>query len=392
MSVEKRIAKKTGKVSWVARVYMGKKKDGSDFYKSQSFSKKSAADEYENNLKSLKSNTLNRAVSDKTLVSVVWEAYIEKKGEKSKDNTIKNYQSRFDKWIEPHIGFFQIGNVNLSTIINFKNQIEDDGASPATVHYTLIVLKDFFEFASSGIQRYIMESPMKFYEMPAQIEKKVSEFVKFLSKSSANAFFEKCQGDFYYDLFTFITNTGIRIAEAAALAPSDFDFDAGFVTVNNNLTVYVAKRREPEMPGAVVLNSCKNHENRAIPLNRAATEAAKRAIERSKGNFLVFTSVFEDKKTLILKRGLKLVTVMASVLNFKTAGDHLARIAEKAKVDNVGLHGLRHTFAANFLMNGGDLYTLSKLLGHKSITSTQIYAHLSNKFLASRMKIVDFGG
>lgn len=40
-------------------------------------------------------------------------------------------------------------------------------------------------------------------------------------------------------------------------------------------------------------------------------------------------------------------------------------------------HVLRHTFASHFMMNGGNILTLQKVLGHSSLQTTMIYAHLS---------------
>lgn len=49
------------------------------------------------------------------------------------------------------------------------------------------------------------------------------------------------------------------------------------------------------------------------------------------------------------------------------------------EIDDVNLHILRHTFASRVLQAGFDLYTVSKLLGHKDIKTTQRYAHLERR-------------
>ncbi len=57
-------------------------------------------------------------------------------------------------------------------------------------------------------------------------------------------------------------------------------------------------------------------------------------------------------------------------------------------------HVLRHTFASHFMMNGGDIITLQKILGHSSIIMTMRYAHLSKEHLAeaaSRNPLVSCG-
>jgi site-specific recombinase XerD len=53
-------------------------------------------------------------------------------------------------------------------------------------------------------------------------------------------------------------------------------------------------------------------------------------------------------------------------------------------------HCLRHSFASNFLMSGGHLVALSRLLGHTDLKTTQVYAHLSPDFLAEQLDKLKF--
>ena len=56
----------------------------------------------------------------------------------------------------------------------------------------------------------------------------------------------------------------------------------------------------------------------------------------------------------------------------------------------IRVHDLRHTFASHFMMNGGNLYDLQKILGHYNFAMTQIYAHLSPSHLAKTTEILSF--
>lgn len=54
-------------------------------------------------------------------------------------------------------------------------------------------------------------------------------------------------------------------------------------------------------------------------------------------------------------------------------------------------HILRHTFASHYMMGGGDILTLQRILGHSSITMTMRYAHLSPEHLISALSLSPLG-
>jgi integrase len=65
------------------------------------------------------------------------------------------------------------------------------------------------------------------------------------------------------------------------------------------------------------------------------------------------------------------------------------KIRHLANLQGVRLHDLRHTFASLAIKQGVDLYTVSKLLGHKNIATTTRYAHLEMKHLLKATNVID---
>ena len=57
-------------------------------------------------------------------------------------------------------------------------------------------------------------------------------------------------------------------------------------------------------------------------------------------------------------------------------------LLERAGIDDFRFHDLRHTFASHYMMNGGDLYELAKILGHSNIKMTERYAKLGRQHIA----------
>jgi integrase len=68
-----------------------------------------------------------------------------------------------------------------------------------------------------------------------------------------------------------------------------------------------------------------------------------------------------------------------------------SKICEIAEVPDIGPHGLRHTFATHYILNGGTIDDLRILMGHTNTTTTQIYVHLAEKLTLSKKSVVNFG-
>lgn len=393
MSIEKRINPKTGKVKYIGRVYIGTSKIGTPKLKSKSFDKMKEAQEFVSNLTNFHKNRADKNISDKVLLNAVFNAFITEKAHSLKDNTIKNYKQTYTKWIDDHIGHIKIGEFSHITIRRFFDKIRDKGASAYVQNYTHILLFEVFKFATDSLTKYIHQNPMIGIERP-KLEYNPTDSIKFWTKKDAEKVLKSAIGSDYYLIITIMINTGIRVSEAAALTSSSFDFDRGVLNISSQLTNYAAKGNEQSFESArYVVNQTKNKAGRSVPLNKKSIEAAKLLIAKNEGNYFLFEPESKSKKhEIILKRGRDSQIVRASILTAKTLGNAIKRFCDLSGVEYIGPHGLRHTFAANFLMNGGDIFTLSRILGHKNINSTQIYSHLTSNYLKSAMNIVEFGG
>lgn len=112
-------------------------------------------------------------------------------------------------------------------------------------------------------------------------------------------------------------------------------------------------------------------------------------------NLLTFTTT-KNKAQMIVPMSINLADILIEYLTYRggepndylfcdTKGQQVTRAGLKSSiyrynkvrgVDLTSLHSFRHTYAKMFIMNGGNLFVLQKLLGHKSIRSTQVYINL----------------
>lgn len=335
-------------------------------------------------LENFKTNRPDATISSKTLFSEVARCYLENIERDLEYNTYKSYESKYRIWIAPYLATFQIGNINPITIKSFQDQIEKKGIGNATFDIVNIVLYEILNYATSPLSRYIADNPMPNTGKKRTIKKPLSH-LDYLSLEEANKFLDVAKGSPYYDSIIFILNTGLRFNEFCCIQKDSFDLSS------ESLSIYQQICARNKNGANFYIKLTKGKENRFIPMNSIVKELVKKLTATSKDLFL-FCPGDTEYKNIEIKKGNKVKIESHKIMTNRTFSYALESISKKAGVKNVGPHGLRHTFSAHFLMNGGDIFTLSKRLGHKSINTTiENYGHLSNDFIKQSANIVSFG-
>ena len=218
--------------------------------------------------------------------------------------------------------------------------------SPRTVNLELLCLSNMLSKVVEW--GYISDSPSKGIKL-LRYEKKpprflINEEIKRLLQNSS---------PWLEPIITVMLNTGIRESERRQLKFKDIDF----------------KNRR------ILVRASKTKDFRAIPLNKEALKALKWLDE----NYIPPTALGPRQRKERQKEYIFCNEDGLPIENIKKA---LANACGKAGLKGVSPHTLRHTFASHLVMSGVDLRTVQRLMGHKSITTTMMYAHLTEDHLA----------
>jgi integrase/recombinase XerD len=149
-------------------------------------------------------------------------------------------------------------------------------------------------------------------------------------------------------LLEVLYGTGARISEAVGLAVDDVDFDAGVVRLFG-----------------------KGSRQRVVPLGSFARRALEDYLRVGRPALLATTS---SRTAGPVVRGAVFVNVRGGRLSRQSAWTVLRAAAERAGLTGaISPHTLRHSFATHLLDGGADVRVVQELLGHASVTTTQIY-------------------
>lgn len=238
-------------------------------------------------------------------------------------------------------------NIQKETIQKFIYEIAKN-LNPRSQARIISGLRSFFDYLV--FEDYRKDNPTDLIEIP-KIGRKLPDS---LSKKEINELISAIdlshpQGERNRTIIETIYSCGLRVSELINLQLSDLFFDEGYIRILG-----------------------KGNKFRFAPIHYSTIKYLNFYIRDIRSHI---TPKKEDEDIVFLnRRGGRLSRQMIFII--------LKDLATKINLDKkIGPHTLRHSFATHLLKNGADLRAIQQLLGHESITTTEIYVHLDKSYL-----------
>ncbi len=243
----------------------------------------------------------------------------------------------------------RIGDVQESSIIVYLRELQSSGKAVSTVARAMAAVRSFHRFLA--VENFRSDDPAKNVELPRVprglpkpiSEKEVSELLFAIDDEGAAGKRDKAMMEILY-------GTGARISEVVSLSISDLDLSEKLLKVLG-----------------------KGNKERIVPLGRYAETALMRWLSpdgRGKLEPERWASR-DDSEALFLNRQGRRLSRQGGWGIVKKYGRKVGLGAQLSP------HTLRHSCATHMLEHGADIRTVQELLGHASISTTQIYTHVS---------------
>ncbi|MFH7004713.1 site-specific tyrosine recombinase XerD [Flavobacterium bizetiae] len=269
-------------------------------------------------------------------------------------NTIENYG--FD--IERLCLFLETNQIDVSplkiseeTIQQFIYAVAKE-VNPRSQARIISGLKSFFNYLV--FEDYRNDNPLELIETPKTGRKLPDTLsVKEIDALIAAIDLSSNEGERNRAMLETLYGCGLRVSELVSLKISDLFFDEGFIKITG-----------------------KGNKERFVPIGKL-TQKYMQIYQKEVRVNLTIKKGHED--TLFLnRRGNQLTRAMI----FTIIKDLAVKISLHKSISP---HTLRHSFATHLLENGADLRSIQLMLGHESITTTEIYVHLDRSFLKEVM-------
>ena len=235
------------------------------------------------------------------------------------------------------IGINSLDKVTIEDLEGYRQNLQDNNYTPKSVSRKINSTRTFF--------RYLLDHSY----IPDNVSEKLAhprfelKPPRVLSEMEYRALRDVSRVDIrLYSIVEILLQTGIRIGELAALSIED-----------------IRKSKDGKID-FLYIKAAGSHPSRKVPLNKSA----KKALD----DYILVRPETEDDTVFVTKNGRPLL-----VRNIRTAID---KSFERAGIKNAKVNDLRNTFIAHHLANGVGLPTVSKLVGHKRLSTTEKYLNI----------------
>ncbi|WP_010180359.1 site-specific tyrosine recombinase [Aquimarina agarilytica] len=269
-------------------------------------------------------------------------------------NSITNYSLDISKLIN----YIETNEINSTPITISKAEIQQFIYEIAKILHErsqariISGLRGFFDYLV--FENYREDNPMDLIETP-KIGRKLPDTLSLeeidliISKIDLN----KAEGERNHAIIEMLYGCGLRVSELTNLKISDLYFEEGFITVTG-----------------------KGNKQRLIPIAAHTQKTLKNYLQNSRTKITIKKDY--TNTTFLNRRGSSLTRAMIF-----TIVKNLVKIADIQKI--ISPHTFRHSFATHLLENGANLRAIQQMLGHESITTTEIYMHLDRKHLSDTL-------
>lgn len=269
-------------------------------------------------------------------------------------NSIKSYENDLNKFLH----FLQVeknkykpAEVTSDLIKEFIYNISKKLKSSSQSRI-ISGIRNFYDYLI--FENIITNNPVDNIELP-KIEKKLPNILSIeeIDRIINSINKEKQESERNIAIIETLYGCGLRVSELINLKISNLFFSEDFIIVTG-----------------------KGNKQRLVPISEVNKKSINGYILNSRGKLKIKD---EYKDTLFLnRRGSKLSREMIFTI--------IKKLVLKSKINKkISPHSFRHSFATHLLENGADLKSIQQLLGHQSITTTEIYMHLDNKALLNVM-------
>ncbi len=273
-------------------------------------------------------------------------------------NTVESYLFDIKKFQQFCI--YSLQKNDLSYLSNkdiqlFVQSLSELGVAVSTQARVLSGVRNFFEFMQ--LQKWIEKNPAKYVDLPKKV-KKLPEVLSFEEVSEILATFDLSDPLEMRNrvMIELLYSSGLRVSELVNLSFYDVRFDLEILRVFG-----------------------KGNKERLVPVSEDALSFIRTYLEDIRPTLV--SEKHPNDYLFLNRRGKQLTRVMIfTIIKNKVATTSIQK--------KVSPHTFRHSFATHLVEGGADLRAVQQMLGHQSITTTEIYTHLDLNYL--KQTIVDF--